>query len=520
MAQNELRPNPQDHGPSFRDVVNNPIPQEREQYLRDEYTLWYQEHKARAESMAQQDERKAQILGYWPVRRTVYDREGGIAEWEDESTFLEAMMDEYFYTNVLVHPDLLRHYRTIEREESFAHVPKNVPVFDEMIGRFRAGNPKAFGTNMDAESAHEDYKESANELIQEAAHFAWLTPTRLINCDFGSSSSDTQSPPMLAQSAILGAPAFVSYDAEWSDPQAQLMVIDEAIQQIKDNIAIRNHPERDFIIKRAIRSLGVTVKLDPRNILQTLDPFIQRGVTLFRGYMPRSESGRAAGAISLAHTTFGDMVEIITGPIGGDVHFGADQDKTVQAHAQRLINAGAAGIGTGRADGGNCLTGIVTGAAPNNLWVLYRLAQMNLEVPIHSDAAGKEAIAYALGATVMKTRSLYGGTFAQQPYGMHFPLPYPCKSMDGEASAPIKIRGGKVDGRGRPVFVEGDPDCIGVDYMNPSIAGRFFTGAQRVATGLIFARQPSIREYMAQENPVIWYMDAASSHGVTSYAVR
>ncbi|MBX7143206.1 MAG: IMP dehydrogenase [Oligoflexia bacterium] len=414
--------------------------------------------------------------------------------------------------------ELLNHPFALEamlRQERLGYVAvggKSVPPLDAMKERRQAATYDDF--KLGFEGATEGSKNQERVIAILAGGMGSWTSTRCITYPIlGASVPSMISAWSLAEGALCGIPGFTPCDSYWSDHTAQIEMSRAALAYIdshpfistgrwNDVVLSNGETVKDFVLRRAHKMIGATLKARPETIADIADQFRAIGVSTFRVYEAGATRPLQAAVRVLAEHYRGDSNYIMwAGQVGG------------VAQARECVDAGAHGLIVGVGDGALCSTADVAALAGNNPLKIYEIVAARLGIPVIADGGvgSRAPVAHALGAAGrMMAGSLSGGTvslrlvkFANGDGEVYDP-------EYGEASAPTKHRGGQVDALGEAMGVEGIAARRPVDFLRPTLADRVFASLLGVAKSLRFDGLSSLAELVHQAQPNLWVPTGAA----------
>jgi XTP/dITP diphosphohydrolase len=422
----------------------------------------------------------------------------------------------------LNHPFRLEHQIALQRAGfTSPHIPE-VPVFEDALRSKRAVTFEEFGGHPSGPRADGFGVESTTEIFG-AGLWSWTSRKAVTSFTNLGSMPSTVGAWSMATAALLGQLSFAPVDSVWKSTAAQKEMIARALQLIvrepflqlspyREHVLSNHRTVRDFLIERAINSLGVTLKPDMSHAVTRAMEFISMGIRNFRVYDPGSTS-RLEQTIALLRRELGDEICIFAG------------QAVARDQAERLYQAGADSLVVGIGDGEMCSTSTRADVAAANPLVIYEIARAGIPIPVLADGGvGNKytVLIGAGGAGQLTSKGLAGGTIEQPPFGwLGMRDGTWCKPYDGEAGSNTKLMGGAVDYLGRPWNLEGENGFTAFNRESPTMVQRSFERMQGLGKGLRFQGASSVTELLHRAEPAdIWIMSEAARRAAAPHHVH
>lgn len=480
---------------AFKRDLTTKRPEQEIAILRDYYT-----DRARhaQEALNLRNTEEPQITGEYPIF-SPYDALKEKPELLPPQEAAEYLLYRHLDLWLLTHPTRMNAIRQMEKTPYKPIIQKQIDKFDELIRTKHSVTFLDFGLDVQEPNEPSNIKQentdpSAQRILAEGL-FSWTTP-KMVTLPYQlSSMPDLSGPHALATIALTQGFGFIPIDSLWSNVNNQLKVADRAFELLENDPVLFNHPEKDFILERARKLVGATLKTDPKDAVSRAKILWNAGIRTFRVYDPRS-LGRLEETVEEVKQQLGDDAIIFAGQV-----LGPDQ-------AHRLADKGANALICGIGEGGICDTPSEAAIVANNLLNGYEIIKSGLSIPLLFDGGigRRTPLAISVGAAgVLKSQAI--GTGIEKPPFMWWhklengklASPY-----SGEAAGRTKWLGGKTDFMGRPLFVEGKDEYVILNPLSPSIATNVYFLLQGLATSLVFQRVSSLRELQELPNPDIW----------------
>lgn len=495
----------------FKLDLVTPISPERKSSLESLYTDYYRRHIDEVESG---DPEYFRATGEYPIttRYDALEPSEEKYEWLPEEMVVNALVERHLDAEMLLHPTRIKALRNVEEGGFEPSRGKVIPKLDELISSRIAVHSSEFGFHSLSEREAIDLgmkPESSGRKLIASDLWSWTTNDMVTSPIMTNSTPDMLSAHGLAMVALLQGRAFVPFDGIWNKLENQIVMFTRAIELLEQNPILQDHPDREYLLERSKRLIGITLKAKPDGLEEIVDKFRFHGGKEFRIYDPRQSTSNLQEATKIVRR--GSSTDTI---IVGNL---MDVDDGLLMQEE-----GANGLTVVLFGGGICITSPTAKVAVENMRVAYEFAQnQNLKIPFIVDSGTGDTyiVLTAAGSSgFMKGQSILSG-IEKQPYlrwqqttdGRFLSM------YSGEAAKRTKFLGGKVDRQGRPVFVEGEDTYVEFNHENSNVATSLYNLYQNLATGIIFARGESLESVRLNPTPQLVHMsqsskDAGSSH--------
>ncbi len=481
---------------NFKIDLIAPIAPERIQSLSEFYSDFFRRQKDLIESG---NPKYFQATGELPLT-TEFDALKEPHVWLPQKIVVPALVEGHLDTEILLHPTRVK---ALKLKESGSFEPsrgKEISMMDEFIAKGTAVHSSDFDfhsiSEREAMAMDMDPETSARKILAGDL-WAWTTNDMVTSPILTNSTPDIISAYGLAMVAALQTRAFVPMDGIWGNIENQLAMFTRARELLEQNPVILRHPDKDYLLERSRRLIGVTLKADPDESLEKMEILYEAGCRDYRIYDPRQRTFKIEETVKRARNRFSD-VSLIAGNL-------MDIDDAVL-----MQEAGANGVSSVLFGGGICFTSGKAKVAVENMRVAYEFAQKDkLKIPFIVDSGTGDTyiILTATGASgFMKGQSILSGIekppflqwqeIGNGQYGSNY---------SGEAAKRTKLLGGKVDRLGRPLFVEGDDTYVVYDPLISNVATSLYNLYQDLATGIIFARGKDLDSVRLNPKPPLVY---------------
>lgn len=411
---------------------------------------------------------------------------------------------------IQVHPTVIESYRQIVAREPYVPIrtgSKKAQVIDDAIAHNHAITWNDLGLRINPMDERDPVL-SATDTLAKGGLFTWITPKLLAFPIMESPMPSTTSAESIETLNVAGAAAFIPFDGRWNKVENQLHMARRVQELLINEPVLEGHPDREFLIERAQRLMGLTLKADPSDAVARVERFRKENIplSLVRIYNARGNIATMTATVRALRERFGDSLNIMVGQVVN------------ATQAKQLEEAGADGIDMGLFEGSICKSGPVSGTVADNVPGAYGVVNCGLRIPVTCEGVSKPTIAFALGTTLSMSKGINGGTYEQPPVGWVWDTPEgEAKNYDGEASGFNKQEGGKTDFLGNPMFVEGVEGYIVQDKTLPTVTARLWQWQQDLATMLIFTQHASLRGLIAQTNPQLVELSDQTVHALTPH---
>lgn len=230
--------------------------------------------------------------------------------------------------------------------------------------------------------------------------------------------------------------------------QRQIDLAKESLEWLKrmSNEILSGRTDKNYVYNLWKNNVGIALKTNPDEIVETAKEFYKLGIRLFRPYSPEP-SKSLVQSVQALRKEFGNSIEILAS-------FGTSMDQI-----RELEQEGSDMIIIGTGGGGRCITAVRSGTTIDWPELAYRIRGL-VNIPLIAEGGASDNITAALltGITGISVSRVGGGGSIESPGGALYAVDNNgllFKPYGGEASARSKM----LDGKLRPFkiisFVEG-----------------------------------------------------------------